>query len=184
MKKLIVGFMLASLTVWAAPQSIHFPASLDALEARAEEVVDITLDANMLGFATAFMSDDDPDEKAAKSLVKGLGGIYVRSYEFASEGQYSTADLDAVRAQLKAPEWVPVVNVRSKKPGGDNTQIYFRRANNKITGITILAAEPKELTIVHIEGSINPEDIAKLSGQFGIPRLDTGSAGKSEDKEN
>jgi hypothetical protein len=176
--------MLASLAVWAAPQSIQFPASLDALEEKAEEVVDITLNADLLGFASAFMSDSDPDEKAAKEIVDGLGGVYVRSFSFAEENQYSMEDVEAIRSQLKAPEWVPVVNVRSRKPGGDNAQIFFRKANGKISGITVLATEPKELTIIHIDGMIDPKDIARLSGQFGIPEVKVDTGDPDEEPEN
>jgi len=36
----------------------------------------------------------------------------------------------------------------------------------------VLVAEPRELTIVSILGSISPDDLRDLSGHFGIPRLD------------
>jgi len=175
MKQILAILAITAASLWAGPQDIHFPASLDALAGKAEEVVDITLDADMLGFAGAFMSDQDRDEKTAKDLVKTLKGVYIRSYQFKEEGQYSPDDLDEVRSQLKKPEWVPVVNVRSKT-GGDNAQIYFKKENGKISGITILAAEPTELTIVHIVGSIDPADVAKLGGNFGIPNMSMGPA--------
>lgn len=178
MKPLILFTLAASL--WAAPQDIHFPAGLEALEEVAEEVVDITLDANMLGFATAFMSEDDPEEKAAKEVVKGLGGVYVRSYQFSEEGRYSMSDVEAIRSQLKAPEWTPIVNVRSKKPDGESAQIFVRKVDGKIAGLTVLAAEPKELTIVHIVGSLDPAQLASLGGQFGIPDM---QMSPSENKE-
>ena len=35
----------------------------------------------------------------------------------------------------------------------------------------MIAAEPKELTIVHIDGPINPEDLSELQGHMGIPKM-------------
>ena len=170
MKNFILTFALASIGLWAGPQDIVFPASLDKLADKAEEVVNVTLDSSMLGFASAFMSDDDPSEKAAKEVVNGLGGIYIRAYTFAEENQYSMDDLAEVRAQLKAPTWVPIVSVRSKKDG-DNAQIFLKKDGDKVVGMTILAAEAKELAIVHIVGPINLADLGKLSGQFGVPDI-------------
>jgi hypothetical protein len=40
-----------------------------------------------------------------------------------------------------------------------------------VDGMVVLAAEPKELTIVQIDGPIRPEDLASLSGKAGLPRL-------------
>lgn len=181
MKHALVILTLATVSLWAGPQDIQFPANFDRLAEKAEEVVDITLDANMLGFAGGFFSEKSTDEKTAKELVRSLQGIYIRSFQFEEEGQYSDADLEDVRSQLKSPEWIPIVNVRSKKKGGDNAQIYIKKENGKIAGITVLAAEPTELTVVHIVGSISPEDVAKLSGSFGIPNM---AMGPVEDDEN
>jgi hypothetical protein len=43
-----------------------------------------------------------------------------------------------------------------------------------MNGLVVLSAEPRELTIVHIDGPIRPEDIASLSGHVGLPRWNTG----------
>ena len=180
MKRILVVFTLATVSLWAGPQDIQFPANFDKLAGKAKEVVDITLDADMLGLAGNFLSEGSADEKTAKDLVKSFKGIYIRSFEFEEEGQYSNADLDDVRAQLKAPDWVRIVNVQEKKKGGESAQIYLKKENGKVAGITILAAEPKELTVVHIVGPIKPEDIAKLSGKFGIPNM---AMGPGEDAE-
>ena len=41
-------------------------------------------------------------------------------------------------------------------------------------GIVVIAAEPRELTIVHISGNLDPEKLAELGGDFGIPRFERG----------
>ncbi len=164
-------------------QEIKLPPGLEALAKKASETVEVNLDGSMLKFASKFMDADDPDEAKALKVVKGLKGIYVRSYTFDNEGEYSMADVQQIRAQLQGPGWAPMVKVRSKKAEG-NADIFLRMVNEQVTGLFILSAEPKELTVVSIDGSIDPNDIGALGGQFGIPKLKdkvkpSGSSGKS-----
>ena len=64
----------------------------------------------------------------------------------------------------------------------DDHDIYaIHWDGDQIKGITILASEPRELVIVHIVGSINPQDVRKLSGQFGIPDIEVD---EPDEKEN
>ena len=37
----------------------------------------------------------------------------------------------------------------------------------------IIAADPKELTVVHIDGPLDPSDLDKIGGDFGVPRIET-----------
>jgi hypothetical protein len=63
------------------------------------------------------------------------------------------------------------VGVRSKH--GDNVDVYFKNGGNgNLGGIVVIAAEPRELTIVNIIGTLDPEKLADLGGEFGIPRLE------------
>jgi len=160
-------------------QEIKLPASLDRLAAKASEVVDVTMDANLLQLASRFLSDKNADDAKVKKLIGGLRGIYVRSFEFEKAGEYQDSDVEPVRAQLRAPAWSRIVGVRSRK-SGDNAEVYLKTENGKIGGLAILATEPKELTIVSIEGTIDPDQLSELGGHFGIPKIDADSQHKSE----
>ena len=153
-------------------QDVKLPADIDKLAAKASEVVDVSLDGPMLRLAGRFLSNNDPDEAKVKSIVGGLKGIYVKSFEFEKEGEYSPSDLEEIRRQLHAPGWSRMVGVISKK-GGENTEIYMRLDNDHIGGLVILAAEPKQLTVVNIVGNINLDDLGSLGGHFGIPDIET-----------
>ena len=168
MKAPVLSILLA---LGLGAQDLKIPINIDNLASKAVETVDVTLDASMLQLAGKFLSDKKPDEAEARKLIEGLKGIYVRSFEFAKPGQYSNADVEAVRAQLKAPVWARIVGVRSKREG-ENTDVFVRMENNRIAGLAVIAAEPTELTIVHISGNINPEDLSRLGGQFGIPKVE------------
>jgi hypothetical protein len=95
----------------------------------------------------------------------------VRSFTFDSDYAYPVADVDSVRKQLNAPGWQRLVQVRSKKEQ-TNVDIYMSVNAGKANGLAIIAAEPREFTIVNIVGSIDLEKLHKLEGQFGIPKLD------------
>jgi hypothetical protein len=166
-----IVFLAATLAcAWA--QDIKMPVGLEKLSAKAEESVDVTLDGNLLQLAGKFLSDKDADEAQAKKLIGGLKSIMVRSFTFSREGEYNPADYEAFRAQLQPPAWSRIVGATSKRDG-DNSEVYLKVGEgSQIGGLVVIAAEPKELTIVSIAGSIQPEDIVKLGGQFGIPKLD------------
>lgn len=160
-------------------QELKLPANLEKLGDRAREVVDVTLDGPLLQLAARFLSDKDPDEARAKKLVSGLKGIYVRSFTFDNRGEYDPADLEPLRAQLKSPGWSRIVGVRSRRD--DNAEVYIKSEGDKIAGLAVIAAEPKELTVVQIVGPIQPEDLRDLGGRFGIPKVDLGKKNAKED---
>ncbi len=160
---LVIGPLLA--------QDVKMPASIEKLAGRATEVVDVSLDGQLLKLAGRFLSTNDPDEAKVKNLVNGLKGVYVRSFEFEKEGEYSMADVEEIRHQLRGPGWSRMLGVTSKK-SGDNAEIYMKLENDRVGGLVILCAEPKELTIVNIIGNISLDDLSSLGGHFGIPDVD------------
>jgi len=166
-----------------AAQEIKMPPGLDKLAAKASEVVDVSLDGALLQLASRFLSDKDPDEAHVKQLVGGLKGVYVKSFEFDEANQYSQTEIDEFRAQFRPPLWSRIVGARSKK-NGENSEVYLKTENNQITGLAVIAAEAKELTIVNIVGFIRPEDLRDLGGHMGIPKIDVGGAKKGHDKKD
>lgn len=157
-----------AIPAWAAG-GIKLPVDLDNLAARATESVNVTLDASMLHLASDFLGNNDPDQAKVKHIVSKLKGVYVRSFEFDKPGQYSMGDVAKIRAQLKKPEWTPIVSVESSK--GEHTEIYVKKNGDQVGGLVVLDAEPKELTIVDIDGSIDPKELSELGGHMGIPKI-------------
>ena len=58
-----------------------------------------------------------------------------------------------------------------KSTKGENSEVYLLKHGDEIGGLVVIAAEPKELTIVHIDGPINPEELSELGGHMGIPKI-------------
>jgi hypothetical protein len=172
-KSVLALILMSALALPASAQRINldFPGLAD----RAEEVVDVTLDATMLRLAAKFLSDGK-DDREIKEMINGLQGIYVRSYTFDKEGEYDRGLADRVRGQLGA-NWKPLVTVRSRKR--ENVNIMADVQGDRINGLVIIAAEPREFTVVNIVGYIDVERLSRLEGEFGIPRFSS-KDGKDE----
>lgn len=175
MNKHWIGIILAIASLPAAGALAQttqppFPVTLEKqLAARATNYTEVSLDRKMLGFASHFMDKEDDEE--GKRIVAKLNGVYVRTYEFDKPGQYTAADLDAIRRQFQTPEWTSLVKSRSKN-GEDDSDIYIKMAGTgtEAQGMFILNAEPNELNFVYLDGPINPADLDDLRGNFGIPK--------------
>ena len=160
----------ASLTARAQDMRLQLD-NLDRLESKAAESVDVTLDGKLLSLATMFLDAKKPQEAAIKDLVAGLKGVYVKAFEFDREGEYTTADVESVRTQLREPAWSRMVGVKSRKEG-QNVEVYMTMTGGQIGGIAVIATEPKQLTVVNIVGTIDLEKLLRLRGKFGIPSID------------
>ncbi len=165
------GIVLALSAVCAPGQEIKGLKALDALESKASERVNVTLDGKLLELAAKFLSSSDPDEAKVKRLVGKLRAVYVRGFEFDKDNAYSEADVNAIRRELSTPTWARIVDVRSKKDG-ETAEVYLHTENGQVTGLAVLAAAPRELTVVNIVGPIDLEELTELGGQFGIPQIE------------
>lgn len=164
----VIGIAVALAVPLWAEQAIKFPIDLNRLAARATESVNVSLDSSMLQLASGFLNKDDPQDQKVKQIVSKLKGVYVHSFEFEKPGEYSMSDVAAIRAQLKQPEWTQIVGVQSKD---EHTEIYVKKDGKQLGGLVVVDAEPKELTVVDIDGPINPEELSELGGHMGIPKI-------------
>jgi Domain of unknown function (DUF4252) len=171
-RKLLPILLLLAFPALLRAQDMKLPPGIEKLSAKAKETVEVKMDGPMLKWASRFLSAEDPEEKKAAELVKNLKAIYVHSYEFSDEGAYSSAEVDALRSNFRSPEWSRVVGVRSEHDG-ENVDVFFRLENEEMAGIVVIAAEPKELTIVNIVGPLEVDQLCDLGGEFGIPKLKT-----------
>jgi hypothetical protein len=171
-RKLVPLILLLAFPAILRAQEMKLPPGVEKLASKAKETVEVNMDGPMLHWASKFLSSEDPEEKKAAKLVQNLKGIYVRSYEFTDEGAYSAADVESLRAQFRSPTWSRVVGVRSEHDG-ENVDVFFRLEDEKMAGIVIISAEPRELTFVNIVGPIEIDQLADLGGEFGIPKLKT-----------
>jgi len=158
----------ATLTAKAQGAKIQL-SNLDHLAARASQTVDVNIDERLVQIAAKVLSSEDADEKKIKKIVDGLKGIYVKSFEFENTGEFTQADVESVRSQLRGPGWSKLVNVTSKKDG--SVEVYLMMVGDQISGLAVLSVADKELTVVNIVGPVDLEKLSRLEGQFGVPEL-------------
>ena len=155
----------------AAPAHAQSPElklpAFTQLRSHATESVDISLGALPLKLVGWLAGHDsaDPDTADAAAVLKGLRTLHVQHYEFASEFAYSQADIDAVRSQLAGAGWSQLVRVRNPKQN-ENVDIYLAMDKDRITGLAIVASEPREFTIVNAVGSLDLAQVEQLRRHF------------------
>ncbi|HYL91606.1 MAG TPA: DUF4252 domain-containing protein [Alphaproteobacteria bacterium] len=170
--KVIRGVLLGLLAISIALPGFAQGAklelkNLDKLSSKASETTDIVLDGALLQLALKFMdAAHDPDADEVKSVIKFVTGIYIRNFEFEKDGQYDKADVELIHRQFSGPGWTKVIESRSKD---ETNEIFVMKQGDKIAGLGILVAEPRELTVVNIVGPIDLEKVAVLAGHLGIP---------------
>lgn len=168
MKRILLILMLMTVAApaWAQRLKLDFGNLADS----ASESVDVTLDGPMLKLALGFLNSNDPEERAARDMVKNLEGIYVRSFQFDTDNAYDKSIVTRVRSQL-GPSWKKIVSVQSRTK--ENVEIYTDMRGETVAGLCIISAEPRELTLVNIVGQIDIARLSQLEGNFGIPHVTT-----------
>jgi hypothetical protein len=157
------------LPVLAAAQvpNINVP-SFAQLKATATDSVEITFGPLLLGMAGWLMDDHDADSANLKKTVQGLKSVQVRNYRFKESFAYPKTELDALRAQLSQPGWSQLVKVRDRDER-KNVDIYIALENRIVSGVTIIASDERELTIVNVIGRVNLDQIEGLRKTFASP---------------
>lgn len=156
--------------------------SLQRVAPKASETVSIDVDGILLSLGKSMLSDDDPDEKTVKEIIEGLRGVYVRSYEFKTEGDFKETDLDVLRQQLRGPGWSRLVDVKTHGTDFDGAEVYALTAAGRVEGMAVLISEPRHLIVVNVVGSIDLNKLRRLEGTLGIPRIRIGRGEKDKGK--
>jgi Domain of unknown function (DUF4252) len=175
MNKVMFFFVLTSFVYALEPPDACMQFNWDKLNAKAAGKVDVNLQGSMLQMASRFLAGKG-DEAKIKELVQGLKCVYVKSFTFDKEGQYSDADLNELRSHVQGADWSKIVDVQEKH---EISAIYLKTDGKQSQGIVVMTAGPKELTVVQIIGPIDPAMLSDLGGKMGIPKIDLDSKKKT-----
>ncbi len=157
---LAAALLALPLLAYAGAGQFGLPA-LPELRARATERIDINLGRRALQFVGWLIDEHDPEGAAVRRIIQGLTSVRIVSYEFTSDVECPAADLAALRSQLSSPPWTQVVHTQDAARHED-VDIYIATDERKIEGTAIMACEPRELTILHIVGPMDLDQIAAL----------------------
>ena len=168
-RTLLAALVCLGLPLLAAGQSpqLNLP-SFTSLQHKATRTVDFTIGSLVLGLVGILIDEHDKDSAEVKRIIGGLKTVQVRSYRFDSDFVYPSADVDAVRAQLSAPGWSQLTQVRNRKTNKD-VDVYIALENHKVMGLAVIESEPRAFTIVNIVGAIDLDEVAKVRTALGLP---------------
>jgi hypothetical protein len=152
----------------AAGPELRIP-DFSHLASRARDSVDITLDGFLLRLAQKFAAADGESEEDL-AILRDIKSVRVRNFEFDSEDAYSRDDIESVRKQLAGPGWSPLAQVH-RRESQEHVDVFLNMSGDKILGLAVIASEPRSFTIVNVVGNIDIDKLAKIEGQFGIPRV-------------
>ena len=163
-----VALLCLPFAVAQSQQSDWIPQGMQALAAHASFHTDFTFDKSMLDMANNFTSDDQ-----VRQVVAKLRGISVHSYKYPAPGLYDPAALDAVRAQYAERGWKHMVTAQphAAEPHPTRTDLWIRLEKGNVEGMVLMVANPTNIDLVVIDGTISPLDLLHLRGHFGIPRF-------------
>jgi hypothetical protein len=168
-RKYVSAVACLLLPMLAAAQAPYIKVpSFAQLKATATDSVEITFGPLLLGMAGWFMDDHDADSANLKKTIQGLRSVQVRNYKFRESFVYPKAELDALRAQLSQPGWSQLVKVRNRDEKQD-VDVYIALENRSVNGVTIIASDQRELTIVNVIGKVDLDQIEGLRKTFASP---------------
>ena len=123
----------------------------------ASDVTEITLDPKMMGMI--------PGSAGGAGLARKMKFMVIHTYEYPKAGMYNEEDVEAYRKKLQDGTWNCSIHVKDK----DGTTDICSRTSPDHEGaeMVIMAAEPKELTFIHMSGNMSLEDLSKMGGSMG-----------------
>ena len=168
---LVAAFVLLGVTANAQDARLRFE-KLNGLETRARDVVEVNIEGKLLDLARRVLAKSkDANAQKVSQAIKDLKGIYVRVYNFENENEYNMADIDEIRAQLNAPGWERLANVRSKK-NNQKVDVYTMFTGDVMSGVAVVISESKSIALVNVIGPIDIDLLAEMSGKLNIPKIE------------
>lgn len=154
------------------------PPALAALSAQAAVKSSFTLDRTMLAAASTLLPDADAE---ARQTIAKLDGVSVHTLRFGDPSMIDPAAVASIREAYHLRGWKHLVSTtNSGGPVHDGTtDVWVVLDGATVRGAVVLAQTPKSITLVTVAGNLNPVDIFRLRGHFGIPKFD--SNGIAED---
>ena len=156
--RIFAAFALLAAFVSVPARAQKLNLNFDAIAQKATEKTELSLEGPMLD--TLRQKLGKAGDKDQQTLFASIDQISVHNYEFAKPGEYADSDLDPLRKQMAgAAGWSRILNVKEKD---EDTQIYVLMRDGKPAGFLLIAAEAKELTVIHVVGSIQLAQLHEL----------------------
>jgi hypothetical protein len=130
-----------------------------------------TIQVDISGSLLSLVAQSTKESDAEFSqMIDELKAIQVRGYPMAGiDAQEITRRTDRLAQQLEREGWHRVLYVRD---GSEVARIYVRPDETQIAGLTVLAVDPSDETVVvNVVGPMHPEELQRLGTRLDIESL-------------
>jgi len=176
-KKYILIFLalfILPFSVLAQEDYSKYPGYVDLSDIEifkeSEATVEVFITKPLLSLvAAATSSSEDP---SFSNLLKNLALIRVETFNVQEkETEKVKKIIQKVSKKLTKEKWSRIVRVKEKD---ERVEIFIKPDKEKIAGLLIMSLDPKsEAAFVNIVGTIDMDQLGKLSRKFDIPQLDS-----------
>lgn len=175
-------FRLAALAALLAPLAPHAQPTFDVdrLDSMFDSppMVEVNLRGSLLKLAAAAAGDDEPETRL---MLENLRSVTVRVYSAVDQRSRFLSRMESIGNEFERDGWMTMVRVRSI-PGSENEDgdvwVYVLDDGDNFGGMAVMAIANDEddedkdgsgetAVFVHIDGTISPADVARLSERFG-----------------
>ncbi len=133
------------------------------------KTVEVSIKGPLLKFVSKAVAMDDPE---FSKLLDGLLLIQVNVFGVNDEQALDVAGIiKSTSETLATKQWERMVRVQDEN---QHVEVYTQFGENgSFTGLTVMALDEEDNAVfVNIVGTLDPEQLGKLSAKFNIPKLD------------
>jgi len=166
--------LILSIAASAQEDYSKYPGYVDLSDIEtfkdSEATVEVFITKPLLSLvAAATSSSEDP---SFSNLLKNLALIRVETFNVQEkETEKVKKIIQKVSKKLTKEKWSRIVKVKEKD---ELVEIYIKPNKEKIAGLLVMSLEPdNEAVFVNIVGTIDMDQLGKLSRKFDIPQLDS-----------
>ncbi len=193
MKTLLAVTVMAVLA-FAPASAQKLNLDFSALAAKATAKNEVTLEGGALDMLKQAASSSEKgrakgpagERDLRNQCSSGIQGVVIRNYEFAKAGEYTSRvgicrPLRQQSGGARPPGWSQDRAASNVQEKDESTQIYVYSQGGQAAGMLLIAAEAKELTVVHISGAVQLaqlKDLVNSTIHYDLANL--GAAGAKE----
>ena len=129
--------------------------------------VEIKVNRSLINMAARLAKDSEPE---MARILEGLRSLRINVMEFDQpDGRNVKSRIQSIRKELEAHEWEQVVCVKEEK---EDVGIYVKlNGEDSVEGVAVTVIEEHQAVLIHVDGSIRPEELARLGERLNLEPL-------------
>jgi hypothetical protein len=171
---ILLIFIVLPVSIFAQEDYSKYPGYVDLSDIdefkESEETVEVFITKPLLSLVAAATSSDE--DQSLSNLLNGLALIRVEKFNVTAKEESQVKNvIQKVSNKLTKEKWSRIVRVKDTK---ERVEIFIKPDGKKVAGLLIMALDSnKEAVFVNIVGTIDMDQLGKLSKKFDIPELDS-----------